>query len=229
MDFSHLYLSEAYIPVEQSAKEEFIVEEATGVKRKKLILEGVYSVADSPNRNNRVYRPQLLMEETKRLNEVIKQQGPLIGELGHPQVDPNNPLSMQRAMQISIDRAAILIEELRFDGKRMYGRSQVAVGTPCGDIVKSLVECGAQIPVSTRGTGPQSNETTDTGAIVVPNGYRMITVDVVTGQSCQEAVMNVIEESYNMLYKNLNMKAEPKIESKNKKTSLWQVTMDFLQ
>jgi hypothetical protein len=126
-----------------------------------------------------------------------------------------------------MDRAAILIEELRFDGKRMYGRSQVAVGTPCGDIVKSLIEGGAKIPVSTRGTGPQSSETTNEGAIVVPNGYKMITVDVVTGQSCQEAVMNVLEESYNALYKNSFGMVTEKKETTSKVT-LWQVTMDFL-
>ena len=227
-ELSHLYLSEAYIPVEQSHKEEVIVEEATGIKRKKLVLEGVYSVAESKNRNNRVYPTVLLESETRRLNELIKEQGPLIGELGHPQVDPNNPLTMQRAMQISMDRAAILIEELRFDGKRMYGKSQVTVGTPCGDIVKSLIEAGAKIPVSTRGTGPQSTETTNEGAIVVPSGYKMITVDVVTGQSCQEAVMNVLEESYNQLFKStMGLTVEEKAPVA--KSSIWQVTMDFLQ
>ena len=222
--FSHLYLSEAYIPVEQEISESVV--DAYG--KKKLILKGVYSVAEDVNRNKRWYAPELLGREAKRLQMIIEEGGAIISELNHPVVDPNRPETLQRALKTDMERCAMLIKKISFDGKRMYGEGEVTEGTTPGKAVADLARRGYKIPVSTRGTGPQSNKTTPSGAIIVPEQYRMITIDVVTGQSCSEAIQSTYEESYNALYESF-LGTKGFKEHSSMKTNMWAVTSDFLK
>ena len=221
--FSHLYLSEAYVPVEQE-----ISEAVSDVGGKVLKLRGVYSVAETVNRNKRWYPKELLARECANLQRIIEEQGALISELNHPVVDPNDPRTLQRALKTDMERAAMLIKKISFDGKRMYGEGEIVEETIPGKAVAGMARRGLKIPVSTRGTGPQSTQVTSEGAIIVPDKYRMITIDIVTGQSCQEALQETIEESYNMLYESIYLGGKNFKEHSDFKNNLWTVAIDFL-
>jgi len=220
---SRLYLSEAYYPVEQDISEETI----SGIK--KLKLKGIYSVAEDVNRNKRWYSKELLGRECARLQQMIEEQGGLISELNHPTVDPNDPKTLQRALKTDMERGAMLIKIISFDGKRMYGEGEIIEETHPGKVVAGMARRGFKIPMSTRGTGPQSTQMTSEGAIVVPDKYRMITIDVVTGQSCKEAVQETIEEDYNMLFESMYQMNKNLKEHPDMKTNMWTVTMNFLE
>ena len=129
-----------------------------------LFVEGIFSTANLRNKNGRVYRKETLDREIKKLNESIKSKC-LWGELNHPTTP-----------DINLERAAILIEKLDWDGDNIVGRAKV-LDTPMGQIAKTLIKEGA-IGISSRGLG-----TVDEGGTVNDSSYQMLTFDLVSNPS----------------------------------------------
>ena len=140
-----------------------------------LFVEGIFSTANLRNKNGRVYKKETLDREIKKLNESIKSKC-LWGELNHPTTP-----------DINLERAAILIEKLDWDGDNIVGRAKV-LDTPMGQIAKTLIKEGA-IGISSRGLG-----TVDEGGTVNDSSYQMLTFDLVSNPSNSPSWLNGIYE-----------------------------------
>lgn len=156
--------------------------EATESGKKNLFIEGIFMQANKGNRNGRMYRLETLEREAKRYNENYVAKGRAFGELGHPQ-----------GPTINLERAAILIKELRTEGTDFHGKAKV-LDTPYGNIIKSLIEEGATLGVSTRGMG-SLKEGKDGLKIVEDDFYLATAADVVADPSAPDAFVRGIMES----------------------------------
>ncbi len=165
----------------------------------KLIMEGEFSSAQV-NRNKRRIPAKVLLENSKRLNEVIKTRGGIVAENGHPQLDPKDPKSMQRAITASFDRAAGLIQHLEFHPSKeiIYGKAEILHETPCGQPIAALAKRGLKVGISSRAVGSKGFMGPD-GITVYPEDTRIITFDFVENESNYGSVLSLFEESYNSL------------------------------
>lgn len=164
------------------------ISEAREDGQKNLYIEGPFMQYDTPNRNGRIYSKSVMEKEVNRyVNEVVNHKK-AYGELNHP----SGPT-------INLDRVCHLIEklEMRRDGI-IYGKAKV-VATPMGDIVRGLLESGANLGVSSRGLG--SLKEGKNGIMEVQEDYRLVTGgDVVADPSAPMAYVNGIMENVDWLY-----------------------------
>ena len=138
---------------------------STKKSEKNLYIEGIFSTAEERNRNGRIYSKQILEREVDKLRENIVNKSSL-GELEHP-----------ASNTITLERAAILIEDLVWEGNHVMGKAKV-LSTPCGQIVKSLIEDGARIGISSRGLGTVNEKTN-----YVNEDFNLICWDIVSTPS----------------------------------------------
>lgn len=163
------------------------VVEASENGKKSLFIEGIYMQAEKPNRNGRMYRLETLDREVKRYNEQYVSKGRAFGELGHP----SGPT-------INLERASHLIKELRLEGTDFYGKAKI-LDTPYGNIVRSLIDEGATLGVSTRGMG-SLKEGKDGIKIVEDDFYLATAADIVADPSAPDAFVRGIMESSEWVY-----------------------------
>jgi len=148
-----------------------IDESSNGVKG--TYISGVFMQAEKVNGNGRIY-PKAVLEHA--VNEYINTQvntNQALGELNHPSRSTPDPRE-----------AAIIIEELWFEGNNVMGRARV-LDTPNGKIVKSLIEGGWIPGVSSRGLGRVKSVN---GINEVQEGFKLtVGVDVVHQPSAPDA------------------------------------------
>ena len=119
---------------------EYITEEKEG-GGKNYKIRGVFMQADIKNRNGRVYPLDVLQKEVKKYNENFIKEKRAFGELGHP----DGPT-------VNLERVSHMITSLKGEGKNFIGEAKI-MSTPMGEIVKSLMDEGAKLGVSSRGMG----------------------------------------------------------------------------
>jgi hypothetical protein len=141
---------------------------------------------DIKNRNGRIYPSKTLETEMGRYQKEFIETKRALGELGHP----DGP-------QINGDRVSHLITEMRRDGNDFYGKAKI-LSTPMGEIVKSLLDEGVKIGVSTRGLG--SVKAGRDGVMEVQKDFHLSTVDIVTDPSAPNAFVNGIMENVEYYY-----------------------------
>jgi hypothetical protein len=125
---------------EHTEEVKYLVEEKLG-KGKEYFIEGVFLQSNLKNRNGRVYPVEILDNEVKRYNDEYVNKNRAFGELGHP----DSPT-------INLDRVSHMIKSLRREGDNFIGKAKI-MDTPYGKIVKSLIDEGATLGVSSRGMG----------------------------------------------------------------------------
>lgn len=160
---------------------ECITEEKNGAKN--TYIQGVFMQYDTPNRNNRIYPRQIMEKEVNRYVQENIRNNRGFGELNHPQ-----------GPTINLDRVSHMIESLnmRNDGT-VYGKAKI-VDTPMGNIVKGLLEGGANLGVSTRGLG--SLKEGRNGIMEVQEDFRLVTAaDIVADPSAHKAYVQGIMEN----------------------------------
>ena len=154
---------------------------------KNYVIEGIFAMAESKNRNGRVY-PKPIMEAAanKYVTEQVKTKRS-VGELNHPE-----------GPTVNLDKVSHLITELKFEGNNVMGKAQI-LDTPMGKIVKGLLDGGVQLGVSTRGMGSLMQQN---GAQVVKNDFILNTVDIVQDPSAPNAFVNGIMEGVDWVWNN---------------------------
>jgi hypothetical protein len=163
-----------------------ITEEKNGVKT--LFIQGPFLVAETKNRNGRMYRTETLAKEVGRYNEEYVQKNRAFGELGHP----DSP-------SINLDRVSHLITSLKQEGNQWIGKAKI-LETPMGKIAKSLMEGGATLGVSSRGMGSLKNEG---GVNVVQDDYYLATAaDIVADPSGPGCFVNGLMEGKEFVWDN---------------------------
>ncbi len=163
-----------------------VITEAKEDGKKNYFIEGIFMQGDIKNRNGRIYPSATLENEMGRYQKEFIETKRALGELGHP----DGP-------QINGDRVSHLITEMRRDGNDFYGKAKI-LSTPMGEIVKSLLDEGVKIGVSTRGLG--SVKAGRDGVMEVQKDFHLSTVDIVTDPSAPNAFVNGIMENVEYYY-----------------------------
>lgn len=147
---------------------------------KHLCMKGVFIQGDVRNQNQRVYPVREIARAVNTITEKLANGDSIFGEMDHPE-----------ELSINLDRVSHLITEMWMDGADGYGKLKI-VPTPMGNIVKTLLQSGAKLGVSSRGSGNVG----DDGAV---SDFEIITVDIVAQPSAPNAFPRTIYESlYNM-------------------------------
>ena len=165
----------------------YLVETAKNGEKTHFI-EGIFMQAEKQNRNGRVYPMNILSKEADRYNREYVSKNRAFGELGHPE----NP-------QINLDRVSHMITKLYPDGTNFIGKAKI-LDTPNGKIVKSLLDGGASLGVSTRGVG----------SLRAHNGYQQVqddfklatAADIVADPSAPDAFVQGIMEGKEWVFEN---------------------------
>jgi len=163
--------------------------EANDKGGKNYFIEGVFMQGDIKNRNGRMYPSQVLAKEVKRYNDEYIDKKRAFGELGHP----SGPT-------INLDRTSHLITELFQDGSNFKGKAKI-MDTPMGNIVKNLMDEGAQLGVSSRGMG--SLKMGKDGTQQVQKDFYLATAaDIVADPSAPDAYVNGVMEGKEWIWDN---------------------------
>jgi hypothetical protein len=142
---------------------------------KDLYLKGIIIQGGIRNANQRVYPVDEIGRAVKTLNDQISGGYTPLGEVDHPE-----------GLNINIDRVSHMITECWMDGNNGYGKLKI-LPTPMGQLVKTMLESGVKLGVSSRGSG----EVDSSGNVA---DFEIITVDVVAQPSAPGAYPTPIYE-----------------------------------
>lgn len=165
-----------------------LLTEANADGKKAYYIEGVFMQAEIPNKNKRMYSLDILKEEVNRYTTEMVNLNRAYGELGHP----DSPT-------INLERVSHMIKSLTLEGSNFIGKAKV-MDTPYGNIVKSLIDEGAQLGVSSRGMGnlvPGSD-----GINTVRDFHLATAADIVADPSAPDAFVRGIMEGKDWVFVN---------------------------
>jgi hypothetical protein len=154
------------------------LEEANG--KKCLHIEGPFLVAETKNKNGRLYEFNTMKKEVDRYTNEYINKSRAFGELGHPE-----------SPSINLDRVSHMIVGLKEEGNQWIGKAKI-LDTPMGNIARSLIEGGAQLGVSSRGMGSLKN--VNGVNVVQPDFYLATAADIVADPSAPGAFVQGIME-----------------------------------
>jgi hypothetical protein len=185
--------------------------ESADLTVKTVKFRGKFQEADAINKNKRLYPRNILESNVKRLGESIVSGG-LCGELDHP-----------ADSIVHFREAAHKITKLWWDGNVLMGEG-VMLNTPNGKILRSLINDGVRIGISSRGVG--NGKVNEDGVLVIGESYKLITFDAVADPSTyaafQEKVVAGKRESVAQIPELINSPA------KNEATSIDKMNKNIL-
>ena len=138
-----------------------------------MILSGKLQEADIQNGNGRIYPQRVLMREMKNYQKLVAERRAL-GELDHPEDSV-----------INLKNASHMVTDVWWDNKNVMGKVKV-LDTPSGGILKSLVQSGVKLGISSRGMGSVSESA---GQTIVEDDFQLICFDFVSEPSTPNAFM----------------------------------------
>lgn len=152
---------------------EIIKESHDPSKPETLKMRGVYLQSEVKNGNSRIYPYEVLKQSVDKFITEKVETKQALEELEHPEVTTIQP-----------DRVCARTLSLVEDNKSWIGESIILasdpkhgiIGTPCGDLVKSLLQFDTAIGHSSRGVG----DVDDNGVV---NEYQLICIDTVLSPS----------------------------------------------
>ncbi len=209
---------------EEIENAEYIVEEA-GNGKKNYSIKGVFMQADIKNKNGRVYPRETLQKEIARYTREFIDKSRAFGELGHP----DGPT-------VNLERVSHMIKSLTPEGNNFIGEAKV-LDTPYGKIVKSLIDEGAKLGVSSRGMGTLKSSN---GMNVVNDDFYLATAaDIVADPSAPDAFVEGIMEGKEWVWNNgilkeqemkeLKLQADKKILREERANKNAQIFESFLK
>jgi hypothetical protein len=184
---------------------------------KDLYIEGVFLQSEMANKNKRIYPKSVMEKEVARYMKEYVDSKRAFGELGHPE-----------GPTINLDRVSHIITSLREDGNNYIGRAKI-LNTPMGNIVKGLIEGGAQLGVSSRGMGTLKEK--EDGINEVQNDFYLATAaDIVADPSAPDAFVQGIMENKEWMFVNgswtyQNIDETKKLMEQTKKKQLEEVKL----
>jgi hypothetical protein len=111
------------------------------------------------------------------LNKQITEGYSVLGEVDHPD-----------DLKINLDRVSHMINNMWMDGANGFGKLKI-LPTPMGQLIKTMLESGVKLGVSSRGSG---NVNDMDGKV---SDFEIITVDIVAQPSAPNAYPKAIYES----------------------------------
>jgi hypothetical protein len=153
-----------------------VVLESDDQDGKNLWLKGICIQGGIRNANQRVYPVSEIGNAVKTLNDQIQNGYSVLGEVDHPD-----------DLKVNLDRVSHMITEMWMDGPNGYGKFKI-LPTPMGNLIKTMLESGVKLGVSSRGSGnvnERSGEVSD---------FEIITVDIVAQPSAPGAYPTPVYE-----------------------------------
>ena len=157
------YLKE-HLTFDQANIQTQIVEGSDGAE-KDMYLSGLCLRGEVKNANRRTYPVTEIRNAVGVITEQIKSGQSVLGEVDHPD-----------DLKINIDRVSHMITEMWMSGNDGYGKLKI-IPTPMGQLVKTMIENGVKLGVSSRGSG---NVHESTGSV---SDFEIVTVDIVAQPS----------------------------------------------
>ena len=148
----------------------------TDADGKDLYMKGICIQGGVKNANKRVYPVNEIQDAVSTLNEQINQGMSVLGEVDHPD-----------DLKINLDRVSHMVTEMWMDGPNGYGKMKV-LPTPMGNLVKTMLESGVKLGVSSRGSGNVKEASGDV------SDFEIVTIDVVAQPSAPDAYPTAIYE-----------------------------------
>ena len=158
------------------AKMEVLLEDNREGTGKNLFMKGIFIEGGVKNQNQRVYPVNEISKAVTTINEQIKGGYSVLGEVDHPD-----------DLKINLDRVSHMIEQMWMDGPAGHGKLKI-LPTPMGQLVKTMLESGVKLGVSSRGSG---NVSESTGHV---SEFEIVTVDIVAQPSAPHAYPHAIYE-----------------------------------
>ena len=188
---SKVLLREYYALCEGGVCQDLLTEEEKRfVKNGGMMLSGKLQEADIQNGNGRIYPYKVLMREIDTYKKLVKENRAL-GELDHPDDSV-----------INLRNASHMVTDVWMDGKNVMGKVKV-LDTPSGNILRGLVNSGAQLGISSRGMGSVSESQ---GQTIVEDDFQLICFDFVSEPSTPGAFM--MKEAKDLSRPNVFTKAD---------------------
>jgi hypothetical protein len=154
---------------------------------KDLYMKGICIQGGVKNANQRVYPVTEITNAVKTLNDQIGTGTSVLGEVDHPE-----------GLQVNLDRVCHMVESMWMDGPNGFGKLKI-LPTPMGGLVRTMLDAGVKLGVSSRGSG---NVNEATGEV---SEFEIVTIDVVAQPSAPNAYPKAIYEGL------LNMKHGHKV------------------
>lgn len=146
--------------------------------KKSLYMKGIFIQGGVRNFNERVYPIREITNAVDHINKQLTDGHSICGELDHPE-----------ELVINLERVSHVITEMWMHGSDGAGKLKI-VSTPCGNLVKALLEDGVKLGVSSRGVG----NVDDKGEV---SGFEIITIDIVARPSAPDAYPKPVYEALN--------------------------------
>jgi len=153
-----------------------VVLESDDKDGKNLYLKGIAIQGGIRNANQRVYPVNEITNAVKTLNDQIQNGYSVLGEVDHPD-----------DLKVNLDRVSHMITDMWMDGPNGYGKMKI-LPTPMGNLIRTMLESGVKLGVSSRGSG---NVDDRTGQV---SDFEIITVDVVAQPSAPGAYPTPVYE-----------------------------------
>ena len=151
-------------------------EAGDGSGKKTLYMEGICIQGNMRNANERIYPIHEIAKAVDTINEQLKAGHSVLGEVDHPD-----------DLKINLERVSHTIEKMWMNGADGYGKLKI-LPTPMGELVKTMLDSGVKLGVSSRGSG---NVNDHNGHV---SDFEIVTVDVVAQPSAPNAYPTAIYE-----------------------------------
>ena len=144
---------------------------------KSLYMKGICIQGGVKNANQRVYPVSEIGRAVNTLNDQIKGGYSVLGEVDHPE-----------GLNVNLDRVSHMLSSMWMDGPNGHGKLKI-LPTPMGLLVKTMLESGVKLGVSSRGSGNVKED--GSGQV---SDFEIITVDIVAQPSAPGAYPTPIYE-----------------------------------
>jgi hypothetical protein len=156
---------------------QMVVESEGDGDKKNLYMKGIFIQGGVKNANERIYPVSEIESAVQTLNEQIQEGFSVLGEVDHPD-----------DLKINLDRVSHMITQMWMDGANGFGKLKI-LPTPMGELVKTMLQSGVKLGVSSRGSG---NVNDYDGKV---SDFEIVTVDIVAQPSAPNAYPKAIYES----------------------------------
>jgi hypothetical protein len=143
---------------------------------KDLFMKGICIQGGVKNANDRVYPVAEISNAVTQINDQIKDGHSVLGEVDHPD-----------DLKVNLDRVSHMVESMWMDGANGFGKLKI-LPTPMGQLVKTMLESGVKLGVSSRGSGNVQESSGDVSE------FEIVTVDIVAQPSAPGAYPKAIYE-----------------------------------
>lgn len=148
-----------------------------------MYLTGVIQRAKSKNQNGRIYPREVLEREIENYQKIVRDNR-ACGELDHPEDSV-----------VNLKNVSHIMTKVWWDGDDVMGKCKV-LNTPSGQILRSLVDSGVTLGISSRGMGSVHEDRQ--GNTIVEDDFNLICFDFVSDPSTIGAFMRLSEGKANI-------------------------------